>query len=607
MVDALSLLASTRNECGVNTANVFLFARPKSLSHYRGQECLRVHAEQCGAKHPKHLRSTQLRKHVATLSQVLNLKNNELDQVADFLGHDIRVHRDFYRLPVPTTQLAKISKLLLTMEKGHLSSIQGKSLDEIELDDEIQLSDGEARDSGSESDNSGTEETGLECGTGNPRDPVPESTVTEQVHDTGDLETGSVSSTVNETALPSEDLINIHCPENTQLTSKYLFLKELKPVEGHLQCHIYCPNCEYYIGDQDSEGQCVVCNTTWDKNVSLKNGNFFIYSPIQKQLEHLLQREDIAHCLKSRDGTCNSEIYEDIGSGKMYRNLKKIGGPLDCTHGYSLTLNCDGVPVFKSSLYGIWPLYGIVNELPYPVRKENVLLFGLWFGDKKPNVNSFLKPFTLECQKLSTVGFKIKRNSILEPCRVVAALMICDSVARPLLQNMTQFNGQYGCSLCLHPGEQVEKGHSTVRVYPYKGVPKRDHASTISDAREALHTKKSVRGVKGPTCLIKIPHFDIISGMPPDHMHNIHLGVVHQMASMWLVSDNHEKPYYIGNRVNELMNSSCLLSLLAISQECPDLFSKGSFGRLVNGRTGYCFIVSLYLKEFCPRYFTSTG
>ncbi|KAM9384827.1 uncharacterized protein KZ484_006547 isoform 2-T2 [Pholidichthys leucotaenia] len=150
------------------------------------------------------------------------------------------------------------------------------------------------------------------------------------------------------------DLINIHCPENTQLTSKHLFLKELKPIESHLQCHIYCPNCEYYIGEQDSEGQCVVCNTTWDKNNSLKNGNYFIYLPIQTQLEHLLQREDIAHCIKSRDGTCHSEIFDDIGSGKMYRNLNKIGGPLDCTHGYSLTLNCDGVPVFKSSLFGIW-------------------------------------------------------------------------------------------------------------------------------------------------------------------------------------------------------------------------------------------------------------
>ncbi|CAM4736204.1 unnamed protein product [Leuciscus chuanchicus] len=112
VVNALSLLASRSTECGVCATNVFLFARPTSMSHYRGQDCLRVHASQCG----------------------VNLKHNELDQVADFLGHDIPVHRDFYRLPVPTTQLAKISKLLLSMEKGNLSSMQGKSLDEIEIE-----------------------------------------------------------------------------------------------------------------------------------------------------------------------------------------------------------------------------------------------------------------------------------------------------------------------------------------------------------------------------------------------------------------------------------------------------------------------------------------
>lgn len=150
---------------------------------------------------------------------------------------------------------------------------------------------------------------------------------------------------------------------------------------------------------------------------------------------------------------------------------------------------------------------------------------------------------------MATVGFKSKRNNSLEQCRVVAALMMCDSVARPILQNMTQFNGQYGCNLCLHPGEQVQKGNGSVRVYPYKEMPKRDHASTIGNAREAMHHSKSVRGAKGHSCLMNIPFFDIISGMPSDHMHNMHLGVVRQMASMWLDSENHQKPYYIENSV----------------------------------------------------------
>lgn len=58
--------------------------------------------------------------------------------------------------------------------------------------------------------------------------------------------------------------------------------------------------------------------------------------------------------------------------------------------------------------------------------------------------------------------------------------------------------------LLLHPGEQVQKGNGTVRTYPYKDDPKRDQASTISDARESLHSTKTVRGVKGPSCLINI-------------------------------------------------------------------------------------------------------
>ncbi|CAI5690130.1 unnamed protein product [Oreochromis niloticus] len=141
MVNAITRLTEKRQDCGVLAENIFLFARPHCLTPYRGQDCLRIYATECGAENPEHLRSTQLRKHVATLSQILNLKNHELDQVANFLGHDIRVHREYYRLPEATTQLAKISKLLIAMEKGSLKSLQGKTLEEIEIEDNLQLTD----------------------------------------------------------------------------------------------------------------------------------------------------------------------------------------------------------------------------------------------------------------------------------------------------------------------------------------------------------------------------------------------------------------------------------------------------------------------------------
>lgn len=89
---------------------------------------------ECGAKNPTALSSTKLRKHVATLSNVLNLNDTELDQLAGFMGHDIRVHREYYRLPESTLQLAKISKILMAMESGRLGEFQNKKLDDINID-----------------------------------------------------------------------------------------------------------------------------------------------------------------------------------------------------------------------------------------------------------------------------------------------------------------------------------------------------------------------------------------------------------------------------------------------------------------------------------------
>lgn len=98
----------------------------ESRGHIRGCDVIRKHASLCGASKPEYLRSTRLRKHIATASQVMNLKDNELDLLARFLGHDMRVHQEFYRLPEQTLHLAKVSKVLLHMESGAIANLAGK-------------------------------------------------------------------------------------------------------------------------------------------------------------------------------------------------------------------------------------------------------------------------------------------------------------------------------------------------------------------------------------------------------------------------------------------------------------------------------------------------
>ncbi|XP_067456263.1 uncharacterized protein [Thunnus thynnus] len=134
MLSSMEALVAHRRACGVPDENPFFFSRPEAETHLRGSDAIRQIARECGAKHPETLSSTKLRKHVSTLSTVLNLRDNEMDILANFLGHDIRVHRQYYRLPEGTLQLAKVSKVLIALEQGRLSDFKGMSLDEIQID-----------------------------------------------------------------------------------------------------------------------------------------------------------------------------------------------------------------------------------------------------------------------------------------------------------------------------------------------------------------------------------------------------------------------------------------------------------------------------------------
>ncbi|KAE8277669.1 hypothetical protein D5F01_LYC24330 [Larimichthys crocea] len=139
MLSSMEALVAHRRTCGVPDDNPYFFARAEAESHLRGSDAIRQMAKECGAKHPETLSSTKLRKQVSTLSTVLNLKDNEMDTLANFLGHDIRVHRQYYRLPEGTLELAKVSKVLIALEQGRLSDYKGMSLDEIQIDPSEQV------------------------------------------------------------------------------------------------------------------------------------------------------------------------------------------------------------------------------------------------------------------------------------------------------------------------------------------------------------------------------------------------------------------------------------------------------------------------------------
>ncbi|XP_049522512.1 uncharacterized protein LOC125945017 [Dermacentor silvarum] len=138
------------------------------------------------------------------------------------------------------------------------------------------------------------------------------------------------------------------------------------------------------------------------------------------------------------------------------------------------------------------------------------------------------------------------------------------------MQNVLQFNGCYGCSWCLHPGEFIEGAvlsllcvrckvvgclNSALKTMFYSpGSVKypvtvtagdRDAAMRLSDMKMAAALQRTVKGVKAPSPLINVPGFDDVGSFRPRFMHTVLLSVVCQMTDIWF--SNVGKAQYIGS------------------------------------------------------------
>ena len=132
MKEALDTIVSLRSKITPSKANKYVFALLNGRFFIRASDVLRRFSEECGAEHPERLRSTRLRKQIATQLQVMNLQENEMDIIASFLGHDLNTHRKHYRIPNDLLQVTKVTKILLAMEKGIFKSLAGRNLDDID-------------------------------------------------------------------------------------------------------------------------------------------------------------------------------------------------------------------------------------------------------------------------------------------------------------------------------------------------------------------------------------------------------------------------------------------------------------------------------------------
>jgi len=256
----------------------------------------------------------------------------------------------------------------------------------------------------------------------------------------------------------------------------------------------------------------------------------------------------------------------DIWNGDAVKLLTQKDGFFTYPEHLGLSLSTDGVPVFKSSPDSLWPVYLTINNLPPRIRtnKANTILCGLWFGPK-PAIRSLLQPVVEMLQSLYTVGITIKVPSGIKTVRAMLLNGIFDLVAKAPVVNMTQFNGEYGCLVCTHPGCHISRGRHVYLPNHEPSPVARTHASIMKAAQEAEASGVPVRGIKGISVLAN--SLDLVDGIPVDYMHSVLEGVTRWLLRAWFKSENHREPYYLGRSI-------CQIDNLLLKQRPPSEFSR---------------------------------
>jgi len=171
------------------------------------------------------------------------------------------------------------------------------------------------------------------------------------------------------------------------------------------------------------------------------------------------------------------------------------------------------------------------------------MIAGLWVGPSDAPMDYVFKPLTKMLDSLSTNGITITspagRNLVFKAKLVMG---VFDLPAKADVLSCIRFNGEFGCTVCLHPGVQL----SHRRVYPPRLCSERNHETVTRHARKAVHLCKPVKGIKAISPLTN--HVDLVDSIPVDYMHSVLEGTVRRLMKLWFNSENHRKPFYLGGK-----------------------------------------------------------
>ncbi len=249
--------------------------------------------------------------------------------------------------------------------------------------------------------------------------------------------------------------------------------------------------------------------------------------------------------VNTRDGV---DIIKLTVSEQLSKHLSKYPTALtDHLQSLDLSLNIDGLPLFKSSNLSLWPVLCSINLTP-------ACIFPLCLSTaaSKPKTTDFFSDTVQELAEQMQNGLTWKGKCLNIQIRCVT----CDAPAKAMVKCVKQFSGYYGCDRCTQRGSW--DGRMT---YPEVDnlILRTDQSFRECQQPEHHHEEKI-----SPFSVLPI---DMVKSFPIDYMHQSCLGVMKKMLLLWTRgrSENRMSSGDVA-RVNE--------RLVTLKKSIPDCFAR---------------------------------
>ena len=242
-------------------------------------------------------------------------------------------------------------------------------------------------------------------------------------------------------------------------SQKYLiipsYFQHKKKKLGVVKEYLLCTNCTFIKESKFCE-RCQI----------LTDNNYYTLFDIKTQAESIVNNEK-EKLVKCRDNLHQLGYSNESIIKKIHENNENI---------FTMTLNSDGVCIFKKRTNDTWPIFLVFNELTVPDKYaiQNIILVGLWSGRSKINNHVVLNDTMKHIKSFCNQGVEIDGTA----SKISVIYGSFDKPAKCMILNAASFNSTSGCMSCLEKcvrinrvpcylGKGKRRTHGPLRLFIY--------------------------------------------------------------------------------------------------------------------------------------------